>query len=100
MILSACLTFDFERQVLALKAELKTAQQDVRSIASIFSKVGQCPGPVKKGLDNTWCWLHCCGHAAIDTTCRKWIKRGDKFSCCGGGHWVVKKGDCLLKGKE
>ena len=87
------------QQVQRLKAELKQAQQDVRDIHSIFTKVSQCPGPKKTGGDGSWCWLHCCSHDVSDPSCLKWIKKGDKFHCCSGNHWVCVKGDKLLKAK-
>jgi hypothetical protein len=88
-----------DETVQKLTTELKQAQQDVKKIDAIFRKVGQCPGPVKAGTESTWCWLHCCGHTTSDKVCRKWIKKGDKFHCCGGEHWVCKTGNSLIKTK-
>jgi len=75
-----------DETVLSLCEQLKSAKQDAYDICRIFTKVGQCAGSVKKGLspEDSWCWLHCCGHTKTDAHCRKWIKKGDKFTCCGG----------------
>ncbi len=75
-----------DETVLSLCEQLKTAKQDAKDVCRIFTKVGQCAGSVKKGhsQEDSWCWLHCCGHTETDAHCRKWIKKGDKFTCCGG----------------
>ena len=85
--------------VLALTEELNSERQDIKSISTIFAKVAVCPGPVKRGSEMDWCWLHCCGHSVSDPECQKWIKKGNLFRCCGGEHWVRRKGDRLIKAK-